>query len=261
MSLLRVDNLTVTFGLQNVLRNISFNVGAGETLAVIGESGCGKTVLLKNLIGLIPPTSGKIHFDGQEITSMNETELAAIRMHYGFVFQMAALFDSMTIEENLLFPMVQHTKQSRQEMMTTILRLLDEVGLSTNVLPKRPAELSGGMRKRVGIARALVLHPKIVLYDEPTTGLDPIMTDVINRLMAHMAKTYGITSIIVTHDMTTVRNVADRVIMLYPTARLKPKEAQILFDGPASEIEKSPEPRIHDFVFGDGTSRLREMGG
>ena len=171
---------------------------------------------------------------------------------------MAALFDSMTIEENLLVPLVQHTKLPRQEMMERILRLLDEVGLSTNVLPKRPAELSGGMRKRVGIARALVLQPKIVLYDEPTTGLDPIMTDVINRLMAHMARIYEITSVIVTHDMTTVRNVADRVVMLYPTARLKRNEPQILFNGPAKTIERSRDPRIRDFVFGDGSSRLKE---
>lgn len=257
-TLLKVENLTVTFGAQSVLRDISLEIAPGETLAVIGESGCGKTVLLKNLIGLIRPTSGRIFFEGVDIGTLNEAELAETRKNYGFVFQMAALFDSMTIEENLLFPLVQHTKLPRQEMMERILRLLDEVGLSTNVLPKRPAELSGGMRKRVGIARALVLQPKIVLYDEPTTGLDPIMTDVINRLMAHMARTYEITSVIVTHDMTTVRNVADRVVMLYPTARLKRNEPQILFNGPAKTIERSRDPRIRDFVFGDGSSRLKE---
>lgn len=257
-TLLKIENLTVTFGAQSVLRDISLEIAPGETLAVIGESGCGKTVLLKNLIGLIRPTSGRILFEGVDIGTLNEAELAETRKNYGFVFQMAALFDSMTIEENLLFPLVQHTKLPRQEMMERILRLLDEVGLSTNVLPKRPAELSGGMRKRVGIARALVLQPKIVLYDEPTTGLDPIMTDVINRLMAHMARTYEITSVIVTHDMTTVRNVADRVVMLYPTARLKRNEPQILFNGPAKTIERSRDPRIRDFVFGDGSSRLKE---
>jgi len=187
-SLLKVEDLTVTFNTQNVLRNISFEISPGERLAIIGESGCGKTVLLKNLIGLIQPTRGRVLFEGTELGKLDEAELARIRINYGFVFQMAALFDSMTIEENLLFPMLQHTKQSRQTMMTTVLKLLDEVGLSSNVLSKRPAELSGGMRKRVGIARALVLQPKIVLYDEPTTGLDPIMTDVINRLMAKMAK-------------------------------------------------------------------------
>lgn len=259
MNLLQVRNLTVVFGTQNVLRNISFDVPVGETLAIIGESGCGKTVLLKNLIGLIQPTYGSVFFEDVNLAGLDESQLAATRANYGFVFQMAALFDSMTIEENLLFPMVQHTKLPRQEMMGTVLKLLDEVGLSTSVLPKRPAELSGGMRKRVGIARALVLHPKIVLYDEPTTGLDPIMTDVINRLMARMAKTYEITSIIVTHDMSTVRNVADRVIMLYPSSRLQPGESQVLFNGPASEIEKSPDPRVHDFVFGDGSSRLDEV--
>jgi len=259
MFLLSVQNLTVVFSTQTVLRNVSFDVSAGETLAVIGESGCGKTVLLKNLIGLIQPTRGRIVFEGAELGKLTEPELVKARTNYGFVFQMAALFDSMTIEENLLFPMVQHTKQSREQMLTTVMKLLDEVGLSTNILSKHPAELSGGMRKRVGIARALVLHPKIVLYDEPTTGLDPIMTDVINRLMQRMAETYSITSVIVTHDMTTVRNVADRVIMLYPTARLKPNEAQILYNGPAKLIEQSTDPRIHNFVFGDGSERLNEV--
>lgn len=257
-TLLQVENLTVTFGMQTVLRNISFDISVGETLAIIGESGCGKTVLLKNLIGLIQPTFGRVIFDGTPLNALNEAEQAVLRMNYGFVFQMAALFDSMTIEENLFFPLVQHTKLSRQEMLTKIMRLLDEVGLSANVLSKYPAELSGGMRKRVGIARALVMNPKIVLYDEPTTGLDPIMTDVINRLMSRMAKTYDITSVIVTHDMTTVRNVADRVIMLYPNARLKKNEPQMLFNGPAKEIELSPDQRIRDFVFGDGSSRLDE---
>lgn len=258
MSLLQVQNLTVSFGAQTVLRNISFEIGVGETLAIIGESGCGKTVLLKNLIGLIQPSSGHVIFDGQDLAALDEKEFAVLRTNYGFVFQMAALFDSMTIEENLLFPLVQHTKQPREEMTATVLKLLEEVGLKENVLSKRPAELSGGMRKRVGIARALVMHPKIVLYDEPTTGLDPIMTDVINRLMTHMAETYKITSVIVTHDMTTVRNVADRVIMLYPTARLRRGEPQILYNGPASEIEKSDDPRIRDFVFGNGSARLQE---
>ncbi len=259
MSLLSVQNLTVTFGYQTVLRDISFDISAGETLAVIGESGCGKTVLLKTLMDLIQPTWGRVVFEGAELGKLTEAELTKVRTNYGFVFQMAALFDSMTIEENLLFPMLQHTKQSRQEMMTTVLKLLGEVGLSTNILSKHPAELSGGMRKRVGIARALVLHPKIVLYDEPTTGLDPIMTDVINRLMQRMAETYAITSVIVTHDMTTVRNVADRVVMLYPTARLKPNESQILNNGPAKLIEESTDSRIHNFVFGDGSERLNEV--
>ncbi len=258
MALLEVNHLTICFGTQTVLRDISFSTEVGETLAIIGESGCGKTVLLKNLIGLIQPTHGSVVFDGTNLASIDEKELAVLRTNYGFVFQMAALFDSMTIEENLLFPLVQHTKQTRGEMMATVERLLDEVGLRPNVLPKHPAELSGGMRKRVGIARALVMHPKVVLYDEPTTGLDPIMTDVINRLMVKMSKSYNITSVIVTHDMTTVRNVADRVIMLYPTARLQRGEPQVLYNGPASEIEKSADSRIRDFVFGDGSARLQE---
>ena len=212
---------------------------------------------MKNLIGLIRPTEGVIRFDGQDITQMSDADLARTRIRYGFVFQQAALFDSMTIEENLLFPMIQHSKQAREQMLETIHRLLDEVGLSQNVLTKKPAELSGGMRKRVGIARALVLSPEIMLYDEPTTGLDPIMTDVINKIMHQMGVDHDITSIIVTHDMSTVRNVATRVIMLYPTARLSSEEPQIFYDGDPREIEHCPDPRVLDFVHGDGSSRLR----
>ncbi|MDO4570435.1 MAG: ATP-binding cassette domain-containing protein [Planctomycetia bacterium] len=256
--LLEVNNLWVEFGRQTVLRNISFDVEPGETVAVIGESGCGKTVLLKNLIGLIHPTRGGIRFDGYDIRTLSEEKIVELRRRYGFVFQQAALFDSMTIEQNLLFPLVQHTTQSHDEMMSVVKRLLDEVGLSHNILSKKPAELSGGMRKRVGIARALTLSPEIVLYDEPTTGLDPIMTDVINRLMLQMAIEHSITSIIVTHDMSTVRHVADRVIMLYPHGRLGRDEPQILYDGPAHKIEESTDPRILDFIQGDGSARLKE---
>ena len=256
--LLQTDHLTVCFHPQTVLRDISFGIAPGETVAIIGESGCGKTVLLKNLIGLIRPTDGVIRFDGQDITQLSDAELAQIRIRYGFVFQQAALFDSMTIEDNLLFPMIQHSKLPREQMSKTIRALLEEVGLSENVLTKKPAELSGGMRKRVGIARALVLNPEIMLYDEPTTGLDPIMTDVINKLMRQMGRDHDITSIIVTHDMSTVRDVATRVIMLYPIARLKPDENQILYDGDPCGIEQCSDPRVLDFVHGDGSSRLRE---
>lgn len=257
--ILYIRHLSVRFGANRVLRNLTFTIARGETVAIIGESGCGKTVLLKNLIGLIRPTTGKILFDGKNIPELPEDELAQIRTRYGFVFQQAALFDSMTIAQNLMFPKVQHTKESPEQILEMVKKLVAEVGLPENVLEKKPAELSGGMRKRVGIARALVMNPELMLYDEPTTGLDPIMTDVINELMLRTACEHPVTSIIVTHDMTTVRKVADRVIMLYPLSRLEPDEPQILYDGPSNQIEQSTDPRVRDFISGNGTSRIREL--
>lgn len=258
-NILDVNNLNVRFGQQSVLRDISLSIPRGQSLAVIGESGCGKTVLLKTIIGLVRPRQGYVDFDGQRIDALSERELAQQRTRFGFVFQNAALFDSMTIEENILFPLRQHrpteTTQHRQEMLTR----LAEVGLPTSALQKRPAELSGGMRKRVGLARALVMHPEVLLYDEPTTGLDPIVSDVINELMIRTSNNYSVTSIIVTHDMKTARKAADRVVMLYPLSRLEPDEPQIIFDGSPSEIESSSDQRVRQFVRGEAGDRLMEM--
>ena len=259
-NILQVEHVSVQFGRLRVLRDLTFSVAKGETLAIIGESGCGKTVLLKNLIGLIHPTSGRICFDGLDIPELADDELANVRRRYGFVFQQAALFDSMTVEQNLLFSKVQHTEEPYEESLEGVKKLLGEVGLRENVLPKRPAELSGGMRKRVGLARALVLNPELMLYDEPTTGLDPIMTDVINELMVRTAHEHAVTSVIVTHDMSTVRKVADRVIMLYPLGRLHADEPQILYDGDADKIELCTDSRVQNFIHGNGRSRLAEMG-
>lgn len=254
-----VQNLHVRFGRQQVLREISLEVPRGQTLAIIGESGCGKTVLLKSIIGLVQPQQGYVEFDGQRLNQLNEQELARQRTRFGFVFQNAALFDSMSIAENILFPLRQHRPQARQQHEQEMLDCLAEVGLPTSVLAKRPAELSGGMRKRVGVARALVMQPEVVLYDEPTTGLDPIVSDVINELMMHTRERYGVTSIIVTHDMKTARKVADRVVMLYPNARLDADEPQILYDGPSAQLDAAEDSRVTQFVRGEAGDRLMEM--
>ena len=258
-TILEVERLTMRFKDVTVLRDINISLQRGETLAVIGESGCGKTVLLKTLIGLLWPTSGRITFDGKPLAEMSESELSQQRTRYGFVFQQAALFDSMSIAENVAFPLRQHTNRSEDEIIETVVRLLAEVGLPAQVLEKKPAELSGGMRKRVGFARALAMDPELMLYDEPTTGLDPIMSDVINELIVNTRKRHNVSGIIVTHDMKSAKKVADRIIMLYPVARLQPEESQLVYDGPAEEIDFSQNHRVTQFINGEAGERLMEM--
>ena len=257
--MLSVQGLGISFGAHEVLRNINLQVPRGQTLAVIGESGCGKTVLLKTLIRLIEPTTGKVLFDGQDLSKLNMHELAKQRTRFGFIFQQAALFDSMTIGQNVAFPLLQHTELSEAEVQQRVLDQLADVGLPDSVIDKKPAELSGGMRKRVGVARALMLNPELVLYDEPTTGLDPIVSDVINELILRSRRRYCVTSIVVTHDMRTARKVADRVVMLYPTSRLGVDEPQVIFDGPPSELDRTEDRRVVQFVRGEAGARLMEM--
>ncbi|MCA9211548.1 MAG: ABC transporter ATP-binding protein [Planctomycetales bacterium] len=257
--LVEVEDLNVIFGTQHVLRDITLRIPRGQTLVVIGESGCGKTVLLKTIIGLIQPTSGVVKFDGHDLAKQNDRQLTQLRTRYGFVFQQAALFDSLTIGQNVAFPLRQHRKLSRDEIERIVRRNIAEVGLPESAIYKKPAELSGGMRKRVGLARALAMDPELVLYDEPTTGLDPIMSDVINELIMRTQKRANVTSIVITHDMHTARKVADRVVMVYPVLRLGEDEPQILFDGPPSELDQCEDRRVLQFINGEAGERLHEM--
>ena len=259
--LVRVKNLTRVFGRQRVLRDISLDIPPGQTLVLLGESGCGKTVLMKSIIGLIRPSKGQVLFDGNDINRLNQQQLSKIRLRFGFVFQNAALFDSMTIGQNVAFPLRQFGRYNNDQIREMVLSRLSEVGLPDNVVHKKPAELSGGMQKRVGLARALVMNPEIIMYDEPTTGLDPIMSDVINELILRTCNRNPVTSIVVTHDMNTAKKVADRIVMLMPEPRLDPDESQIIFDGTVAELEQSRDRRVQQFINGEAGERLMELRG
>lgn len=258
-ALIELQRLSVAFGRNPVIRDVTLAVPRGQTLAVIGESGCGKTVLLKTIIGLLRPTTGHVIFDGQRIDQLGDKELTTLRGRFGFLFQNAALFDSMTVAENIAFPLRENSRMPSEKVQQIVEQRLTQVGLPKGVLGNRPAQLSGGMRKRVGLARALAMSPEVLLYDEPTTGLDPIMSDVINELIIRTRQQQSVTSVVVTHDMRTAQKVADRVVMLYPLSRLEPRESQVIFDGSPKEILESKDKRVAQFVRGEAGERLTEM--
>lgn len=257
--IVELDKVSMRFRQQSVLRDVSLAIPRGQTVCVIGESGCGKTVLLKLVIGLLRPTRGTVRFDGRDLSDLGEAELSRTRLRFGFLFQMAALFDSLTIFDNVAFGLREHGPYDPETLARVVAERLQEVGLPPGLEQKKPAELSGGQRKRVGLARALALDPEVMLYDEPTTGLDPIMTDVINELILQTQKAKKATGIVVTHEMKTVSKVADRVVMLYPLARLRPDEPQVIYDGPPEGLNRYPDPRVRQFVRGEAGERLREM--
>jgi phospholipid/cholesterol/gamma-HCH transport system ATP-binding protein len=224
-----------------VLDGVDFSIGKGEAVAIIGVSGGGKSVLLKLLIGLITPDAGEIHIDGQNITGMDERQLLQVRRKFGMLFQGAALFDSLNVEDNVGFLLRREGRTPLPEIARRVAEVLELVGLE-GTQKKMPAELSGGMRKRVGLARAVVYRPEIVLYDEPTTGLDPIAADSIDQLIRRVVETFQVTSVAVTHDMRSAGRISRRILML--------DKGRIYADQTPEEIFKSPDPLIHRFVNG-----------
>jgi phospholipid/cholesterol/gamma-HCH transport system ATP-binding protein len=247
--MIEIINVCKTFGGHKVLDNTNLNIRDGETTVIIGRSGCGKSVLLKHIIGILKPDSGHVLIDGKDTTRMDEKELSDVRMKFGMLFQGAALFDSLTVFENVGFAMIEHSNASRAEIAKRVKECLALVGLK-DIENKKPAELSGGMRKRVGLARAILFRPNVILYDEPTTGLDPIMGDSINDLIIQLHKKLGVTSIAVTHDMTSAYKIADRITMLY--------NGKIKADGSPDQIKNTADPIVRQFITGAGTGPITE---
>ncbi len=252
-------NVGMRFGAQQVIHDLTLDIFPQDTLCVIGESGCGKTVLLKLIVGLLKPTEGDVLFEGKSIQSLSERDLTKLRLRVGFLFQQAALFDSLNVFDNVAFGLRAKGGFADADVSRIVRERVLEVGLPASAEPKMPMELSGGMRKRVGLARALALDPDVMLYDEPTTGLDPIMTDVINELILRTRARRPVTSVIVTHELRTVEKCASRVVMLYPRSRLAPHETQLLYDGPPMGLPQSPDARVRQFVEGEARDRLTEL--
>lgn len=258
-SIIEFKHVGKSFGGHAVLRDLSLEVRREETLVLIGESGCGKSVSLKLMMSLLQPDQGEVHWYARAVNDRTEEELTRERLRFGYLFQGAALFDSLSVYENVAFGLRQNTSLSHAQIKQVVHERVLEVGLPKSVCKKMPAELSGGMKKRVGLARALALTPEVIFYDEPTTGLDPIMSDVINELILKTRATRPVTSIVVTHDMHTVKRVADRVVMLYPISRLKPHESQVVFEGTADEAFEFDDPRVRNFVTGCAGERIQEL--
>jgi len=239
--MLSVAGLTKTIESQQILRGVDLEVAQGETLVIIGRSGSGKSVLLKHLIGLMIPTSGQVFIEGRQIVGLKERQLLPIRATVGMMFQGCALFDAMTVEENVAFPLHEAGERNREVIRAKVAEALDVVDL-TGHEQKLPVNLSGGMKKRVALARVIIAHPHCVLYDEPTAGLDPVVSDSINHLIRRMQKRFGVTSIVVTHDMKCAAHVADKVAFLH--------EGAIYFYGAFTELIASRDPLIQDFIEG-----------
>ena len=246
---IRIRGLEKTFGTHKVLKGVDLDIERGHINVVIGGSGQGKSVLMKHLMGLLKPDAGHIWVDGQDVVPMDDVQLNKLRRKFGMAFQYAALFDSLTVEQNVAFPLVEHTNKSKSEIHDLVLKRLDQLGMR-NVEKKFPAELSGGMRKRVGLARALILEPQILLYDEPTTGLDPVATKNVDDMIRDISKATGVTSVVISHDMASTFRIADRISMLY--------EGKIAVSGGPDDIKRCDLPFVREFVEMSGTVRFEE---
>ena len=240
-SMLKVRDLMKTIDGQEILRGVDLDVAHGETLAIIGRSGGGKSVLLKHLVGLMQPDAGEIWIEDQNIIGLNERQLGAIRQKIGILFQGAALFDSMTVAENIAFPLREAGERNPKVLREKVREMLDVVELEGQE-EKMPESLSGGMKKRVGLARSIIRRPKCVLYDEPTSGLDPVVADSINRLIRRLQKRLGMTSIVVTHDMKSAFDVANYIAYLH--------EGRIYFYGVPIQFQQTSDPILQDFLLG-----------
>jgi phospholipid/cholesterol/gamma-HCH transport system ATP-binding protein len=243
--MIEIRGLAKRLGRKQVLQDLDLDVRVGETLVILGPSGTGKSVLLRHIIGLMQPDAGSIRIDGEEIVGLSEERLNPVRRRFGMLFQGAALLDSMTVGENVALAMQEHARDlDETEVRRRVVERLERVGL-TDAAALKPASLSGGMRKRAGLARALAMDPEYVLYDEPTTGLDPITADVINQLILGMQKQLHVTSVVVTHDIKSAYTVADRIVLLY--------QGRVMFDGTAEETRRTNDAMMRQFI--EGSSR------
>ncbi len=249
-AIIGIRGLRKSFGRQRVLDSLDLDIERGETLVVMGRSGCGKSVLLKHITGLVRPDAGEILFEGEDMTRFDRKKLFQMRMHFGMLFQSSALFDSMTVGENVALPLRKHSSMSEEEIARTVTEKLELVGL-TGVQRQYPAEMSGGMKKRIGLARAVAMNPQVVLYDEPTTGLDPIMADVINELIRTLQRQLRVTSVVVTHDIKSAYHVGDRIAMLH--------EGRIIFSGSPDEVRRTENPVIRQFVEGRSEGPIKPI--
>lgn len=237
--MIEIKNLKKSFGTKKVLDGVNLTIETGETLVIIGRSGCGKSVLLKNIIGLLTPDEGEIIFEGRNLAKLSKKELYQVRTKFGFLFQGAALFDSMSVGENVGLFLKENTSKTKDEIITIVAEKLELVGLP-GIEAMNPADLSGGMKKRVSLARSLASNPEYILYDEPTTGLDPVMSDQIDVLIKELAIKLKVTSIVVTHDIFSVYDVADKVAMMH--------EGKVYFHGTPKELVETKDPLIRDFL-------------